>query len=272
MNRMTKLKHGKGEVYFLGTAHNSLKSIVTVKEALRKIKPHVVAIDMCLSKLERYATTRRNTKFYDLNLIPRRLWEKAINEKLTLELIREALLYNQSSKKKQEQLPVVFSSVNVFNIEPKTFPSEEIGNEIRSIFKNQTWQVDFRDAKYLTCPQVEYKIMLAGKPIVETLDSIPNVLTEDEINIIEVYLKNFNKLFVKNSSRMSIVSIILSRNRKLKNILVKARNKYIAKSLANALNDNRNIKKPTKILVVVKNNNMNNILHYWHKIISEDNQ
>ncbi len=268
MDQLEILKHEKGNVYLLPTKHNSRRSVGAVADALTRLKPHVVAIELCLSKLERYANTTRSNKSRDLDLIPPRLREKAFDEKIVLEMIKEALIHGRRGVKPKpsSEIDLQCASINLFRLQPKTVCFAEFGKEILAIFRKETWQLDFNEMKYLVSPRVDYKIMLAGKPIEKTLDGIADALTHDEINVIKVYIKNFTKLFVENSSAVSILSHILRRNRRLRNVLVRERHEYMANSLAKAIQDGSRKQNFVRVLAVVKDNHVNGIRKCWNEI------
>lgn len=298
MNQLKVLKHEKGTVYLLATKRNARQSVAAVREVLAALKPHVVAIEMCLSKLERFAGMERAPSAHELSLIPQRLKQKALGERIMLNMIREALTYGNRARARraQHQLqpahqqllqPPQMQGLNlpafqVYQLEPRVFRFDEVGREIGLIFGKEAWQLDYHQPKFLASQNVDYRVMLAGKPVEHTWQGIANALTHDEVNMIKVYLKNFTKLFVENSTDLSIMSHILRRNRKLRAVLVEERNEHMARSLMDALDlQQRRLKPPrraadyqrqplVKVLAVVKANRLNGIRDSWKKVIEEN--
>lgn len=300
MNQLKVLKHEKGNVYLLATKRNTRQSISTIREVLISLKPNVVAIEMCLSKLERFASMEKAPSTQDLSLIPQRLKQKALGERIMLNMIREALTYGnrirgrraqqqlqqQTQQQQQQQLQqnmpgLSLPAFQVYQLEPRVFRFDEIGREIGVIFGKDVWQLDYYHPKFLANPNADYRVMLAGKPMEDTWQGIANALTHDEVNMIKVYLKNFTKLFVENSTDLSIISHILRRNRRLRAVLVEERNEYMARSLMDAIAiEHRRLRLPqkadferpplVKVLAVVKANRLNGIRHSWKKLVEEN--
>lgn len=276
MDGIKILKHVKGAVFILGTKPNSKKSAVAVKRVLKHFKPHVVAVELCLTKLEEYAEMRKGARHHDISidLIPNRLKHKARGERALLEMVRDAIVHGDACRPKREArvslVGLNFSSANLYHIEPKVFRNEEIDKEIRVLFRDNTWQLDFHSLRYLISDKTSYKVMLAGKPYEDTACAIADAMTDEEKNIIFVYARNFTKLFISNSSTHTIMTDILRRNVKLKNVIINQRNEYLAGSLLEAMNAAIKYPGPKRVLAVVRNSRVNGIIEHWNRKVQEE--
>lgn len=269
MDGANVLKHEKGQVVLLETKPTKA-GVSRVKRLLKDLNPHIVAVELCLTKLEDLTEMKKLDHQIPLDLIPNRLIAKAKQERAMLEIIRDAMVHGDSCRQRRtarmQMIGLNMVPASLQNLQPnKVLQNRDICKEIRSVFENATWHLDLKSFKYLFSSQADYKIMLAGRPYEDTVCDIIDAMSEEEKKIIDVYIKNFRKLFVSNHSTRSIITHILQRNTKLKNALVDKRDQYLVDSFIEAMNTPANKPGSKRVLAIVRKSRMKGIIKYWNE-------
>ncbi|XKL68689.1 hypothetical protein PGB90_006458 [Kerria lacca] len=276
--RVLILHHKHGTVHLLGTNHNRENSAAAVEELIRMVKPHVVAVELCRTNLERYSETKNrlpdednNTPkcLHDMEMIPARLKNKAIGEELLLALIIESIKFKERTRDKPlTELILRDPKKCKFKLKPKMLYDVVIGKEMTVPFGNQTWYLQSPNSLYLINKNKKYKIMLADKPVEETFSSIASSLSKQDKDIIEVYQSHFLRLFVSFSTSKSIIMSMMETNAKLYKAILTERDKYLANSVKKAIEETK-IKKNeiVRIVGIVGKCHVPGIIKYWNKTV-----
>lgn len=286
--KVTILHHTKGAVYLLGTHHNRENSAVAVNHLIRIVRPHIVAVELCRTNLERYnelddGQSQQQVqppppvqeefvpKSSYLNIIPLRLKDKAIGEELLLGLVSESLKYDRfcAYRNRMKRFALKNPQTRRFRVRPKVFHDVVIGREMTAPFGNLTWTLPKANSKYLVNRAFKYRIMLADKPVEDTFCSVASALSAEERNIIHIYQTNFLKLFVASSTTKTIMMNMIEKNGRLFDAIVRERDEYMARSLRQALDDAET--RPTekaRVIAILGKNHIPGVIKYWLKALT----
>ncbi len=273
------LRHSKGTVHLLGCHHNRENYAEAVEELIRIVKPHIVAVELCRTNLERYNSLKQTNgeeieehtpKYTHMDVIPGRLKDRAIGEELLLGLLVESIKYDRNCgyRSRLKRFSLRYPNGQKYRVRPKKFHHMVIGKEMTVPFADFTWVLEKANSKYLVNKRVKYKIMLADKPVEETFCSIASALSEEERSIVQIYRANFLKLFVEFSTSKSIMMNMLEKNGRLYDAILKERDEYMATSVRRALDDAKTQRNElARVVGVFGKNHIPGIMRHWNKVI-----
>lgn len=286
--RVTILHHASGSVHLLGTHHNRENSALAVDELVRIVRPHVVAVELCRTNLERYnvladdddgarhtaqtAPAQFAPKSSYLDVIPGRLRDKAIGEELLLGLVSESLKYDRlcAHRRRQRRFALRQPHRRRFRLRPKVFHDRLIGREMTAPFGDYTWTLPKPHSRYLVHPACRYRILLADKPVEETFCSVAAALGPEERSVIHVYQGNFLKLFVAASATKTIMMNMIAKNARLYDAIVRQRDQHMARALRQALDDaDKRPREKARVVAIVGKNHIPGIVEYWQTTLSQ---
>lgn len=280
------VQHAKGTVHLLGTHHNRENSALAVDELIRIVRPHVVAVELCRTNLERYnvltegggqppapAADEVAPKSSHMDIIPARLRDKAIGEELLLGLVSESLKYDRWCVHRnrggggglRRSALLKNPQTRRFRVRPKVFHDVVIGREMCAPFRDYTWTLPKPHSRYLVHPATKYRILLADKPVEETFCSVAAALTDEERSIVHIYQANFLKLFVASSATKTIMMNMIEKNARLYDAIVRQRDRHMARALRQALDDaDTRPREKARVLAIVGKSHIAGIVNYWH--------
>lgn len=282
--KVTILHHAKGAVYLLGTHHNRENSALAVDELIRIVRPHIVAVELCRTNLERFNVLNEGQqrppapvheefvpKSSYMDIIPLRLKDKAIGEELLLGLVTESLKYDRFCmyRNRLKRFALKNPQMRRFRVRPKVFHNVVIGREMTAPFRNYTWTLQKGDSKYLVNRAFKYRIMLADKPVEDTFCSVAAALSAEERSIIQVYQTNFLKLLVASSASKTIMMNMIEKNGRLYDAIVRERDEHMARSLRQALDD-ADTSRPhekARVIAIVGKNHIPGIVKHWLTVL-----
>lgn len=279
--RVIVLRHDCGTFYLIGTFHNREESAEAVKRLIRIARPHIVAVELCRSSLERFSVTNINTQVQGqysnqttvMDFVPQRLKERAIGEQLLLGLIVESIKHETYcvNREKAKRFAMKNPHARNFTVKPKVFNNILIGKEMIVPFGEHSWTLQTLNSQYLVNPNYYYKIMLVDRPIEKTFCSIASALSAEEKNIIKVYQRNFLRIFISFGNSKSLIISMMEKNSKLHDAIVKERDQYIARSLRKALQEVRTKSKDkARVIGILGNNHIQGVIKYLYKIFHKE--
>lgn len=274
------LHHDDGTFYLIGTYHNREESALATERLVGIARPHIVAVELCRTSLERFnlksspvATGEQPAQVSFIELVPQRLRDRAIGEKLLLGLVTESIKYDAYCQYRERAKRFAMKNPHArrFTVKPKLFYDVIIGQEMTVPFGEHCWTVLSADSQYLVNGECAYKIMLADRPIERTFCSIVSALSDDEKNVIHVYQTNFLRLFVSLSHSKSLMLSLMEKNSRLRDAIVERRDRYIARSLRKALKDaTTKPNEKARVVGIFGKSHVDGIIRHLHQIFGKD--
>lgn len=278
------LQHPKVEIYLLGTNHLSRLSAVAARSLIQHVDPHVVATELCLRRLKMANTydpqktdiMSFREQYQLLVHIPKHRRRRAAIELQRVRLIYQAIEYAKRIRSEDAagnggidistddsfvHRDCVSKNSRCYKVSPVEVEDTVIGADVFAPFGNLTWQLESMGAmKVLSNLQTKYKILLIDKPIEETYLKIASALSDEEMAIVQQYIRNFIELF--ESNRTGIMTQMWRANTKIAQAEMDERNRYMAFALLRA--SRLRTKKPVRVVAIVGRRHVAGIVEIWH--------
>lgn len=254
------VRYNSHNIYLIGSSHTNSRYIFVVKQAIERINPEVIGVELCKTRVGYKHIVSTSTELiteFDFDSLPVHKREPAIGEKLRLLYAYGAIMYSES-KKFRVRLQK-YRNLRRYKLEnPARAGNILIGAELYVPFKNYMWRSDLFGTNYLTNTISDYKILLLDRPVEDTYRLMAEALTDEEKILVKRYKRDFSVYFLSNNfEKETLMSKLWVQNPTLKEIFIDQRDKYMANTIFKAVTQD----KVKKLLCVIGKSHISGILN-----------